>query len=101
MWQSTALHFAADHPTAAGHFPSSPIIPGALLLDEVIAAIAAAAGRDVLMIRAAKFLRPVHPGDSLTLCWHFPSSAMVRFECERTGGGIAMSGVLEIGPEST
>jgi 3-hydroxyacyl-[acyl-carrier-protein] dehydratase len=96
MWQSIALHFAADHPTAAGHFPSNPIIPGAVLLGEVVAAIAGAAGHDVVMIRAAKFLQPVRPGDNLNLRWHFPSSARVKFEGELAGRGIAMSGMLEI-----
>jgi 3-hydroxyacyl-[acyl-carrier-protein] dehydratase len=100
MWQSIALHFAADHPTAAGHFPSSPIIPGALLLDEVVAAIAGAVGRDVVVIRAAKFLQPVRPGDSLNLRWHSPNFVMVKFEGELAGRGIAMSGMLEISPRS-
>lgn len=96
MSQSIALHFAADHPTRSGHFPANPIIPGALLLDEVVAAIAGAVGHDVVMIRAVKFLQPVRPGDSLNLRWHSPSSVMVTFECELAGRGIAVSGMLEI-----
>ena len=98
MWQSILLHFRPDHPTAAGHFPSNPIIPGALLLDEVVAAIAGAAGHEVVMIRAAKFLQPVRPGESLNLRWQSPSSGTVKFECERGGKGIVMSGLLEIRP---
>ena len=44
MWRSIGFAFRRPIiPTAAGHFPSNPIIPGALLLDEVVAAIAGAA----------------------------------------------------------
>ncbi len=35
------LQFAASHPCGAGHFPGNPVIPGALLLDEVLNRIAA------------------------------------------------------------
>ena len=96
MWQSLALHFAADHPTAAGHFPSSPIIPGAVLLDEVVAAMAGALGHDAVMIRIAKFLRPVRPGTSLNLRWQRLSPSTVKFECELAASGTALSGMLEI-----
>jgi 3-hydroxymyristoyl/3-hydroxydecanoyl-(acyl carrier protein) dehydratase len=95
MWQSTDLHFAADHPTAAGHFPANPIIPGALLLDEVLAAIA---DDGALMIRAAKFLHPVRPGESLTLRWQSLPTGTIKFECRLAGGEVAASGLLDLGP---
>jgi 3-hydroxymyristoyl/3-hydroxydecanoyl-(acyl carrier protein) dehydratase len=98
MWQSLALHFAADHPTAAGHFPSNPIIPGAVLLNEVVAAVAGALGHDAVMVRAAKFLHPVCPGTSLNLRWQCLSPSTVKFECELAGSGTALSGMLEISP---
>jgi 3-hydroxymyristoyl/3-hydroxydecanoyl-(acyl carrier protein) dehydratase len=34
------LQFAINHPGGAGHFPGNPIIPGALLLDEILSCIA-------------------------------------------------------------
>jgi 3-hydroxymyristoyl/3-hydroxydecanoyl-(acyl carrier protein) dehydratase len=96
MWQSCALHFPADHPAAAGHFPANPIIPGALLLDEVVAI--AGEGRGVAVIRAAKFLRPVRPGDNLILRWQYLDPSTVKFEGELAGSGMALSGTLEMGP---
>jgi 3-hydroxyacyl-[acyl-carrier-protein] dehydratase len=96
MWQSVELHFAGDHPTAAGHFPSNPIVPGALMLDEVVAAIAGDSG---VLIRAAKFLRPVCPGERVNLRWQVLAGGAVKFECRLARqGGLAMTGTLEIGP---
>jgi 3-hydroxyacyl-[acyl-carrier-protein] dehydratase len=97
MAQSTELHFAADHPTAAGHFPGDPIIPGALMLDAVVAAIAGDAAGPVT-IRAAKFLLPVRPGARVSLSWEPLAGGTVRFECRPAGdGGLALTGTLEIG----
>ena len=97
MWHSAALRFASDHPTAAGHFPANPIIPGALLLDEVVAAIAQEAGIASIVVRAAKFLQPVRPGETVALRWEARADGAVRFECQRAGElGLAMTGMLEI-----
>ena len=60
----------ADHPSFAGHFPGRPILPGVLLLAEVMEVLrelgddTAAAGCE---IASAKFLSPVAPGDELTI----------------------------------
>ncbi|MCK7496084.1 MAG: hypothetical protein MZW92_37905 [Comamonadaceae bacterium] len=61
--------FAVDHPTAAGHFPGHPIIPGAVLLDQVIRVLQEALQAELptLEIRAAKFLHPVRPGDTMQI----------------------------------
>jgi len=99
MWRSVEVRFASDHPTAAGHFPSNPIIPGALLLDEVVKAIVETAygGREVV-IRAAKFFRPVRPGDSVRLRWQPADDGMIKFECRMSDSDrMAATGTLEIG----
>lgn len=61
------LHIAFDHPALAGHFPGNPIIPGVVLLDEALFAIDAATGCAHRGIAWAKFLRPVLPGQALTI----------------------------------
>jgi 3-hydroxymyristoyl/3-hydroxydecanoyl-(acyl carrier protein) dehydratase len=63
---------AADHPALAGHFPGYPIVPGAVLLDEVLHALDAGdAGGAGWRIDAVKFHRPVHAGQQLQLqCRH-------------------------------
>lgn len=78
---STETSFALDHPTAEGHFPSNPIIPGALLLDTVLHAVLGGieAARPY-EIRMAKFLRPVCPGDRLRIDWYEERGA-THFRC--------------------
>jgi 3-hydroxymyristoyl/3-hydroxydecanoyl-(acyl carrier protein) dehydratase len=87
---SIEIHFAAGHPTAAGHFPSNPIIPGALLLDEVIRTLPGGATG----IRAAKFFHPVRPGDSLHINWTFSPPGTAKFEC-RVAKILVASGTVE------
>jgi len=61
----TPLHLPADHPVFAGHFPAHPIVPGALLLDEVIRLASARAGARDWTVRSAKFVHPATPGEAL------------------------------------
>jgi acyl-CoA synthetase (AMP-forming)/AMP-acid ligase II len=97
--QSAELYFAHDHPTAAGHFPGNPIIPGALLLDAVVDAITAQAGSaDGIHIRSAKFHRPVRPGESIRLQWRPQANGAITFECRVVDeDGLAATGTIEIG----
>ena len=73
---------ALDHPAAEGHFPGNPIIPGAILLREIVAAIAADhPGAICRHITAAKFLHPVRPGALLAIDWNNASNGDIRFSC--------------------
>jgi 3-hydroxymyristoyl/3-hydroxydecanoyl-(acyl carrier protein) dehydratase len=94
MPMEVEINFAGDHPSGAGHFPENPVIPGALILDEVIATLPdGAAG-----IRSAKFLHPVRPGETLRVRWTEAASAAVKkFECRLAGGALVASGIVEIG----
>lgn len=90
--------FGPNHPTAAGHFPGNPIIPGALVLDAVLDAIA---GDDPVAqscaIRAVKFLRPIRPGDRIRIDWH-EERGDTRFQCVLIETDeIALTGSLRLG----
>lgn len=96
MRHSVDVHFRTDDPTAAGHFPGNPIIPGALLLDEVLRAIAGANAAPPSLIRSAKFLRPVRPGDALVVGWDTTGTGQTRFECRtRDAGELVLVGTAE------
>jgi 3-hydroxyacyl-[acyl-carrier-protein] dehydratase len=100
MWQSHEVRFASDHPTAPGHFPSRPIIPGVLLLDEAIklSEKAAGAGKEIV-VRTAKFHHPVRPGESIVIRWQADPAGVVKFECWlRDSDILAASGTLAIMP---
>jgi 3-hydroxymyristoyl/3-hydroxydecanoyl-(acyl carrier protein) dehydratase len=98
---ATTLSFPPGHPVFAGHFPARPIVPGALLLDAALLAIgkardSAAGGKEVAaegkhsaavvsaaprnQVAAAKFFRPVGPGEILSLSLMSGDDGSVRFE---------------------
>ena len=78
-WQTQDLLIPAAHPSAAGHFPGNPIVPGALLLDALVAAIAGDQGD--IVIQSVKFLQPVCHGEPLQLRWQEQRMGQFRFEC--------------------
>jgi len=69
----------AAHPTAAGHFPGNPVIPGAVLLDAVLQAIYGCE-TGACRIQSAKFLYPVRPGDVVSIRWT-DGAGTTRFNC--------------------
>ncbi|UCD68966.1 MAG: acyl-CoA synthetase [Betaproteobacteria bacterium] len=87
------------HPAFAGHFPGDPILPGAVLLDEILDALCGELGAcsdfAAVRIRSAKFLRPVRPGDSLQIRLSQGPDASLRFECS-VAGETAVNGALTL-----
>jgi 3-hydroxyacyl-[acyl-carrier-protein] dehydratase len=90
-----ALCIAADHPSFAGHFPGFPVLPGAVLLDEMLRAIESARGIDLTgwRISSAKFLDVVRPGDELVLEHDAPGVGLIRFAIH-AGERKVVSGTL-------
>jgi 3-hydroxymyristoyl/3-hydroxydecanoyl-(acyl carrier protein) dehydratase len=60
---------AADHPAFVGHFPGHPVLPGVVLLAQVLAGVERCLGlpMDRIVIRVAKFHAPVAPGATLAV----------------------------------
>jgi 3-hydroxymyristoyl/3-hydroxydecanoyl-(acyl carrier protein) dehydratase len=77
-----AVHvFEARHPTSEGHFAGNPIIPGACLLREVLAAMDDAHGIHCRGMTSVKFLHPVRPGDAMAIEWRVTAPDTIRFTC--------------------
>ena len=113
MKLETSVTFAADHPVFAGHFPGRPIVPGALLLDEILHA-ACVAGRlwqeksangaphgpkVGCQIASVKFLSPVQPGESVLISCSADANRRIGFNVTCQGRAVATgSFVLEDAP---
>ena len=95
------FQFASNHPCGAGHFPGNPIIPGALLLDEALACIAAdlSIHDAVWHVKSAKFPQPARPGDEIFAKYTLSSDGEIRFECAVSGNKV-LSGIARNQPTS-
>lgn len=92
----TPIHIAVDDPVFDGHFPDHPIVPGALLLDEVLQAAAMAHPGRQWRLQSGKFVHPAVPGDALEVALSHPStSATLNFRVT-AGERLIASGSLQI-----
>lgn len=81
MKKKTSLNIPADHPTFAGHFPGTPIVPGVVLLDAVLHAVAADTGLPVTawLINSVKFLSPLKPGEAVVIEHEQMANGTIKF----------------------
>jgi 3-hydroxymyristoyl/3-hydroxydecanoyl-(acyl carrier protein) dehydratase len=92
------LRIDPGHPAFPGHFPGFPVLPGAVLLDEALAAIADIHRVDLTQWRVAtKFLEPVRPGDRLTLEFSALSSP-IRFSIRRAESCVVTGTLSAVAP---
>jgi 3-hydroxyacyl-[acyl-carrier-protein] dehydratase len=98
MTFETSSVIPADHPSLAGHFPGTPIVPGVVVLDEVAAALTEWQKDSQLVgISFVKFLAPIKPGQSFTIAFDAPESTGNRIDfCCRADGRVVVEGRLEI-----
>ena len=106
MQGETTLTIATDHPVFAGHFPGRPIVPGVLLLDAALHAVAqayqppgerAVSGSAMrCQIASAKFLSPVQPGETLTISYTCTDKGQTRFDISGGGRQVA-TGIFVFG----
>ena len=93
MGNTTTLVISPQHPAFDGHFPGGPLLPGVVLLDEMLRVLEAGAG---WTLSSAKFLHPVRPGETLTLEHVTLNNGSIRFSIRSatTEGTLVATGTL-------
>jgi len=99
---NNATHWTVppDHPAFAGHFPGTPILPGVMLLDTVLHAIAAATGigLDTCGISSVKFLGRTSPGEELVIQHSLSADGAIRFDVVAGTRKIASGSIVPGSP---
>jgi 3-hydroxymyristoyl/3-hydroxydecanoyl-(acyl carrier protein) dehydratase len=101
---ATRIRIEADEPYFAGHFPGDPVVPGVVILEHVIDAIARQSGAKpssgvrpgARYIDGVKFLAPLRPGDELDIELELLDADTVRFVC-RSAGRLIATGTIRAG----
>ena len=97
----TDIQIPRDHPAFAGHFLGTPIVPGVVLLDEALDAIARELGLSLerCTLAVVKFKSVVRPGQRVTLRFEIAAPGNVRFELESAGQQVASGALAIAAPE--
>lgn len=86
----------AGHPSLPGHFPGNPVVPGVLLLEQVLDAARRWRGPESRLagLPAVKFLSPLLPAERFDI--HLEDDgARIRFTCT-AGTRVLVQGSLTL-----
>ena len=85
----------ADHPSLAGHFPGHPVVPGVVMLGEIMHAIREMAKVNIefVGVPSVKFMSPLNPGEPLTIRLEQQGDDATEFTCS-AGSRLIASGCL-------
>ena len=83
---------AADHLSLPGHFPGNPIVPGVLLLDQVMHGLKVETGLRFSRLQRVKFTSALLPGEhAQAVCEIDGSRASFRVSTQRNGAAVAVA----------
>jgi 3-hydroxymyristoyl/3-hydroxydecanoyl-(acyl carrier protein) dehydratase len=91
MTDTETVTIPQQHPAFSGHFPGAPVLPGVVLLDQMLQMLARPEAG--WTIATAKFLHPVRPGETLSFEHQPLANGGVRFVI-RSGERAVASGML-------
>ncbi|MBA2251104.1 MAG: hypothetical protein H0W13_00140 [Nitrospirales bacterium] len=105
MGPERIVTIGAGHPSLAGHFPGHPVVPGVVMLGEVMNAIREMTKERIEFVGmpAAKFMSPLNPGEPLFIRYDQQADGTTEFTCTTVSRLIA-SGCLRyriVADEST
>ena len=89
------------HPSLAGHFPGNPVVPGVVILNELLRAAESWLHwkGDPVAVTSVKFMRLLRPNEPFTMLLEQRSDSAVSFAVLRDQVRIA-SGILQRNPSS-
>jgi len=90
-----------DHPSLAGHFPGRPVVPGVVLLQEVLETVRRYLPEDSVVtgVPNVKFSSPLSPDEPVTIKVEGKTTGHAAFSC-RVGPRLIASGVVEYAPRA-
>jgi 3-hydroxyacyl-[acyl-carrier-protein] dehydratase len=85
-----ALCVNNTHPSLPGHFPGAPVVPGVVLLNEVLVELRRQQpALRVTGIKKLKFLRMLFSEQAFTVDFSEPTANGLRFKCWQSGEVLA------------
>ena len=95
MTHERTVAISMGHPALPGHFPGRPIVPGVVVLDEVIETLQQAYGQGLVItgLPAVKLSSPLLPEELLTITVEPEDPETVAFTC-RVGERLVASGSI-------
>jgi len=101
MASEWVIRISPQHPSLPGHFPGHPVVPGVVILEEVIAGIRQLDPELVVAgLPAVKLSSPLKPGEPLTITIERAGAGEMEFRCRVADRSIA-SGIMQIRPRTT
>lgn len=90
----------SDHPSLPGHFPSNPVVPGVVLLEHALSAVAAELGTQRLDgFDQVKFISPVRADETIEVHCRPTSPGRAAFTCTREGAPV-LKGIARMGGDA-
>lgn len=91
MATEVTVTISPDHPSLPGHFPGCPVVPGVVILGEVITVLQQGAPGvlEILELPLIKFVSPLSPGEPLTIRLESDVHGERAFTCHAGGRTIA------------
>lgn len=97
MKHERVVSIGPDHPALPGHFPGHPVVPGVVILDEVIETLRIHAGQALVVtgLPAVKLSSPLLPGQPLTIEIQQDEADTVAFTC-RVDSRLVAAGSIRV-----
>jgi 3-hydroxyacyl-[acyl-carrier-protein] dehydratase len=75
---------ASNHPSLPGHFPGNPVVPGVVILDEVLDALEQWQPQWIIEgFTTVKFLQPLLPDEPFNIEFEQSKASRVKFQCKK------------------